>query len=128
MKNRLFMNKKGFISSMFLVVFMYICTWTAAIAVCCSYQLSAAMNMSQDKKYSAQENAVLSHIKCMLIGNSLEEGIYESGNIAYSLTIVENELHAEILSGLPQDIVIEYSNEKKQIYEYETVRINEFDS
>ena len=122
MKNRLFMNKKGFISSFFLMVFMYVCAWVSAIAVICSYQLSAAENMADDKKYAAQENAVLSHIKCMIISNTAEDGIYTSGNVTYTLTIEEDEIYAEVLSGLPQDITIAYSKEKKLVYEHETVR------
>ena len=78
--------------------------------------------MSTAKKYSAQENAVLSHIKCMLLSNTLEDGIHESGNITYSLIMSESEMQAEVLSELPQEIIIEYSKDQKLIYEYTTVR------
>lgn len=100
---------KGFVSSFFLLIFLYLSSLSAFAVSNEICFMKTMMNMQTDAAYFAREASEISRIKCMLLSQEEEEA--GSG-----------EINIEIGGELPETITVFYDPQTRRIIDYSAVR------
>ena len=116
------MFKKGFASTFFLVIFMYVSMFTALISLNDADSIRTLINLEENQKYFIQEMQIIKDFECMLKNNSACSGEYYAGNIPYTADVFEDEAYLTSGSVLQEVITVNIDAEKKKITEYSVVR------
>lgn len=119
------MNKKGFVSSFFLILFMYVSMMVTVTALNDLDRMKSMLNLQESNAYLMQETAVLRDVKCMMKSGVMESGQYTAdGDISYSLTVEESDL-VIIISGDREEILkVRYDPQQSMLVRYNVQRTN----
>lgn len=119
MKQVSYLSKKGFVSTYFLAILLYVTSLITIITLIERENIQTIMNMKEANVYLKEEITILNDVKCKLLNDTLEDTYYSINDIDYSCYIEETLIYITTDS---EEIVISYDPTSKKILDYETVR------
>lgn len=119
MKEFFYHNKKGFISTYFLAILLYVSSLITIVTLIEREDIQTFMNMKEANTYLQEEITILNDIKCKLLNDALEDTYYSIGEVEYSCSIEETIVYIDTDK---EQMIVSYDPTTKRILDYETIR------
>ncbi len=113
---------KGFISTYYITVFLLVVSLCAMISLNTQNRLRTTGNMVRVCSYLEAENAVISMVKCSLKNQTEMNGTYQNSDTVFDVRWNHPEILVQIYSPVQESLIITWSQEKNQVYDYEVYR------
>lgn len=104
------MYKKGFVSSYFLYILIIFFILLSIFFIKLQLKIKTIYNIGIANEYLIQEIVVLDFIKCKLLNNDFELGVYSVSNIHFNAEKKEDIIYVEIFSEREENLIIYLSN------------------
>ena len=104
------MYKKGFVSSYFLYILIVFFILLSIFFIKLQLKIKTIYNIGIANEYLIQEIVVLDFIKCKLLNNDFELGVYSVSNIHFNAEKKEDIIYVEIFSEREENLIIYLSN------------------
>lgn len=113
------MNKKGWISTIFLIYFVVISTWIGILEYQTQSQIKVMMNMKEATQRLLEESRVVDIVFCDYLNGSFSEEVNQSPSLGYEV-IRNNEFLIVQYNGY--QIAIEIDEKGKSLVDYRIIR------
>lgn len=114
-------SEKGFASTYFLIILLYVSAFTASLMITDRRYAGTMMNLETVNRYLVMENKVIQDIRCHA-GEEYIPGEYETDGISYTLDVSGDLLLVSVGGTYPEELVIVFDPETGRLTDYEAVR------
>ncbi len=120
MKPYLPINRKGFVSTYFLCIFLFVITATSILLINLKTQMQTYEQTQKLHPYLQAETAVISYVKNHLANNDLEDASVTYNTYAFDLRVQEDKLLVYLSEPVVETLMIEYK--ENQVIDYTVIR------
>ena len=113
------MTKKGFVSTYFLLIFLYIVSICSLTALNDMDSIRTMMNQRTASAHFSAELQVITELKCLLLSDGDLSGEYAtSQGIPFRVETEGDVLHVYVQGEYPSQIAVYLDHETRQIMDY----------